>query len=523
MSLAPGGTGPETPAVAPPPAGGSRTARLLGAVRVGYLYQAVVLAAGIWLAPFLIDRLGRVEYGLWLNAAQIIMWLSILDLGIVSIIPRETAYAIGAATRENNPADVPRLIGRTGTLLLWQLPFVALATAIAWALLPSKYDALNGPLLLVFAAFVVGFPFRMLQALLQGFQDLTYVSVHTFVSWALGLVITVLLAESLQLYALAFSYAAAQLYQYIAYGYRLWTRHRHLLPQRLLPLAWPDARVLLVSGGWISVGQVAQVLLAGTDILIITNVLNAEAAVPYSITAKLVAALANQPAIVMQAAMPGIAEIRGADDMPRLKRAAGALGQMLLILSCVVFCIVLGLNRAFVEWWPGLADGNYSGDRVTATLLIAMVARHANFAVSYTLFALGGERRISITNLLDGLVTLSSSVLLVRAFGVVGAPVGSLLGVVLVSIPANLRGLAARTGVPVSEWLQPFWGWGWRFAVLAGGAAMIARQGVPPTFAALVVGGAMISLVVLATMAPVALRPPLGAYVVPRLPWRRTT
>ena len=522
MALAPGEAGPETPAVSPPPSAGSRTSRLLGAVRVSYLYQAVVLVAGIWLAPFLIERLGQVEYGLWLNGAQIIMWLSILDLGIVSIIPRETAFAIGVATRENRPTEVPQLIGRTATLLLWQTPLVALVTAVAWALLPSKYDALTGPLLLVFAMFVIGFPFRLLQALLQGFQDLTYVSVHTFVSWGIGLAITVLLADSLQLYALAFSYAAAQFYQYAAYGYRLWRHHRHLLPRRLPALDWTETRPLLVSGGWISVGQVAQVLLAGTDILIITNVLNAEAAVPYSITAKLVVALANQPAIVMQAAMPGIAEIRGADDMPRLQRAAGALGQMLLILSCVVFCTVLALNRTFVDWWPDLPEGNYGGDRLTAMLLLAMVARQANFAVSYTLFALGGERRISITNLLDGVVTLTSSVLLVRAYGVIGAPLGSLLGVALVSIPANLRGLAVRTGVPVSEWLRPFLGWSWRFVLLGAGAAGVARQDLPATFPTLVLGGAAITLVVLAVMLPVALRPPLGAYIGPRLPWRRT-
>src|SRR5688500_11170430 len=296
----------------------------------------------------------------------------------------------------------------------------------------------------------------------------------------MGFALTLLLVESLGLYALSLSYVAVQLYQYAAYWYRIRRRHRHVLPPRLTPLAWNDARALLGSGTWVSVAQIAQVLLAGTDILIITNVMNATAVVPYTITAKLAMVLANQPAAIMQAALPGISEIRGTADTERLQRAAAALGQALLILSSLVFCVVLALNEAFVEWWPGLPVGSYGGNTLTALILLAIVARQANFAIVYTLFSLGGERRISITTLADGLVTVCTSVLLVRALGVVGAPLGSLIGVTIVSVPANLRGLAERSGVPISVWVRPFWAWGWRFILLGVGAWFVAMLRIPP-------------------------------------------
>ena len=508
--------------VGQPPPAGSRTGRVLGAVQVGYVYQAVVLVSGLWLAPFLIDRLGDHDYGLWLNGAQIVAWLYILDLGVIALLPRETAYAIGVASRDDAPSELPRLIGRTVMLLLWQAPFVAAIAAIVWLLLPNDYGALSGPLLLVFATFVAGFPLRVFQAVLQGLQDLVYVGVHTFIAWVIGFFLTVFLIDALGLYALAISFAAVQVWQYGAYAYRVWSRHRQVMPRRLSPIAWSEARTLLSSGTWVSVGQVAQVLLVGTDILIITNILGAEAVVPYTITAKLATALANQPPAIMQAALPGIAEIRGTADTERLQRAASALGQVLLILSTLVFCVVMGINDAFIAWWPGISERFYGGNLLTALILLAMVARHANFAVIYTLFSLGGERRISITTLADGLVTLIASVLFVREFGIIGAPMGSLVGVVMVSLPANLRGLALRAGVSVGQWLRPFIGLGWRFALLAVASAAVGALDIPPTIVWLALTGAAIALVVAGVMAPVAMRPPLGAYLLPRLPWRRS-
>ncbi len=496
---------------------GSRAGRVIGAMRVNYLYQAVVLIAGLWLTPFLVTHLGETEYGLWIAGTQIVAWLYVMDLGVVALVPREAAYATGAAAVSGDAASVPRLIDRTAMLLLWQFPLVAIITLAVWLLLPSEYELLTGPLLLVFAAFVIGFPFRIFQAVLTGVQDLVYVSVQTSIGWTFGFILTVSLVKlGIGLYALAVSFVAVQLYQFVASWVRLRSRHRHLLPTHLTRLRWSEARTLLLSGTWVSIAQVAHVLLVGTDVLIITQMLGAAAVVPYAITGKLVSVLSTQPGAIVQAALPGISEIRGTSDMGRLQRAASALGQAMLILSGVVFCVVLAVNEAFVDWW-GVPGDPYAGDLLTALLLFAMVARLANYAVSLTLFALGGEKRISLTTLADGLVTVLVATLLVERLGMIGAPIAAVLGAVLISVPANLKGLSMRAGIPVFQWLRPFWGWGWRFALLAAGASAVSRLAIPPSFLALAGVTTAVTIVVLVVMAPVALRPPLGTYLLPRL------
>ena len=60
----------------------------------------------------------------------------------------------------------------------------------------------------------------------------------------------------------------------------------------------------------------------------------------------------------------------------------------------------------------------------------------------YTLFCFGYERQISLTSLADGVVTVVATALLVWKWGAIGAPLGAIAGVVLVSLPLNLRSVA---------------------------------------------------------------------------------
>ena len=73
----------------------SRTERFLGGVGLGYVSMVLALVVGLWLTPFLLGRIGTEEYGLWLITTQILGYLMLLDLGVVALAPRETAYATG--------------------------------------------------------------------------------------------------------------------------------------------------------------------------------------------------------------------------------------------------------------------------------------------------------------------------------------------------------------------------------------------------------------------------------------------
>ena len=169
----------------------------------------------------------------------------------------------------------------------------------------------------------------------------------------------------------------------------------------------------------------------------------------------------------------------------------------------------------FVSWWVG-AD-QYAGLPLTVLLLLVMLLRQWNTTTVYTLFAFGRERRLALTTLMDGVVTVGGSVWLIGQLGLIGAPLASLAGVVLLSLPINLSALSQETGNTALSWMRQLWPWFWRFSLLAaaaGGTAVLVSS-----ITLLNLFGIVVSLVLIyaVIMLRVALRSPMGVYLEPRL------
>ena len=93
---------------------------------------------------------------------------------------------------------------------------------------------------------------------------------------------------------------------------------------RLPSLSLHAARAHLGRGVWISVSQIAQILVNGTDLLVIGALLGPAAVVPYACTGKLVTLLANQPQLFMQTALPALSELRASVPRARMFQVSTA-------------------------------------------------------------------------------------------------------------------------------------------------------------------------------------------------------
>lgn len=494
----------------------SRTKRFLSGVSFGYANQVLTTLVGLWLMPFLLHRVGQHDYGLWLVGTQLMFYLALLDLGVVALLPRETAFATGRAGSIEESADLPLIVGQAVRLVLWQMPLVALAAIIAWLMIPTDWEGLRHPLGLVLLAFVLTFPLRILGAVLHGLQDLAFLGCLNIISYLVSTAVTVaLVLAGWGLYALAFGWTALQLIGAGAGWYRLRTHFPTVLPKRLPELLWSSARGRLTRGFWVSLNQVAQVLLNGTEILIIGKFFGPAAVVPYVCTGKLISVLANQPQMLMASASPALSQMRTGESRERLSQVCMALGQAMLMLSGAVVCIVLVVNQSFVTRWVGASQ--YGGFWLTVLILSSMLLRHWNLTVGYTLFCFGYERRLCLTALLDGLLSISAATLFVWLYGLIGAPLGMIIGVCVVSLPANLSALARESNMSLWELMRPLSAWFVRFVMLMLAAGALAIIWTPNTVPLLAATAAASALIYAAVMFPLALRYPLGMYVRPRL------
>ena len=470
------------------------------------------MITGLWLTPFLLRRIGQYDYGVWLVGLQAVAYLALLDFGVVALLPREIAYAAGQALTEN--LKVPLVLGHAVRLIIDQTVVVAIAVILFWLWMPAAWTAYRGPLLLVTLLFVLLFPLRTFRAVLQGLQDLKYLGKVQISCWMVGTAVTVVMVVAgYGLYALVGGWAATELMSASACFRRLRTEFREFLPGRIPRFSAPAAAGYLRKSGWVSVSQVAQLLLNGADVLILGKLLGPAAVVVYSCTGKLTTVVGNQPQVLMQTALPGLSEMRAGESKERILQVCTALGQAMLLLSGGLVCVVLAINAGFVTWWVGAPV--YGGMKLTLILAMSMLLRHGNTVLVYALFALGQEKRLVLNTLIDGVVTTCGALLLVPSFGISGPPLAAIMGASLVSLPLNGWALKNALGIRVGGIVRPFLPWLWRFILVASSTLILVRKSSPGILwtasNALAVAGAYLAL-----NYSLLSDAPLGAYLQPR-------
>jgi O-antigen/teichoic acid export membrane protein len=203
---------------------------------------------------------------------------------------------------------------------------------------------------------------------------------------------------------------------------------------------------------WVSVSQIAQVFLSGSDVMLLARLLGPSAVVPYACTSKLVTVFANHPQLLMHAAQPALSELRASKSKIHVARVATALTQAMLIMSGALVIVIVPINQFFVSWWVGSTQ--YGGPWLTVALVGMMLLRHWNVATVYTLFCFGYERQLSLTGLADGVFSIVATALLVWKWGAIGAPIGSVLSVLLISLPLNSRSVAHELGLSTVGFLR---------------------------------------------------------------------
>lgn len=492
--------------------GSFRTRRFLGGMSLTLLNQVVALLVGLWFTRFALGRLGQHEYGLWLVGLQIVAYLGLLDLGVVALLPRETAFAAGRE-KGGSAGAVAALVGDAVQLVVWQTPIVALLALGAGAMVSGRWSELLPAASVILAAYVIAFPLRLFGATLQGLQDLAFLGWVQLAAWGAGMVVSVaMLLAGYGLLALAGGWVVTQLSPPAAHWLRLRSKHPSALPGRVPRLAWQTARSYLARSLWVSLSQIAVLLTNGADVLIIAALLGPSRVVPYVLTGKLVAVAANLPYTVAHSAGPGLSEMRVRETPARLREVTTALTLGVLLASGLVMLPLLALNQAFVRWWVGPAQ--FGGLTLSALFVLLMLARHWSITLAYTAYSFGHERATALIGLAQGLVVVAATLALVPALGIVGGALGALAGELLVTLPLVLRVVAREVGESIGKLLAPL-------APLAARLAMLALVGVlvpiivaPAGLWWLIGGGAVLGALYLLVMWPVALRPPLRPYVV---------
>jgi O-antigen/teichoic acid export membrane protein len=501
----------------------SRTSRVLASASLGYVHMVVAMLVGFWFTPFLLRHVGQHDFGLWAVAAPTVSYVSLIDFGVVSLLQREVAFALGAAEGDLQKAKgLSEAVGKTLRLVLYQLPVLCVAGVLVLSFMPASWSDLRYPLAIVLLATMVNFPFRVNHAVLVGLQDTAFLAKLGLAVWLIGTVVNgVVVWLGGGLYGLAISSVAQHAVTITTCYLRVRGRYAIALPKGVPPVSKDEAIAKLTSGFWITISQVAGLLLLASDVVVIAAVRGPDAVTPYTITDKLITILGNTPLFVLASAQPVLSELRTGSSRGRLTEVCSALTLAVLSAGGVIGIVVLAVNGGFIGWWIG--PQFFAGSLVTALLVASMVLNHWMSVSSSTLFSFGYEKRSSISTVACGVATLAGTVVFTRLWGLAGAPLASVLALIIVGLPANLKAIARATGASSRDLVFAIVPWAWRFALLGWLAVESARRWPPATLVTLAARCVAAALAYGVFMLPVLRRPPLDVYVRPRvaLLWTR--
>ncbi|MGF1579474.1 MAG: lipopolysaccharide biosynthesis protein [Gemmataceae bacterium] len=488
----------------------SRTKKFVFGLGGKYVSQGVILVFGLWLTQFLLARLGDETYGSWIVLLQLVGVLSILDLGVIALVPREVAFRTGQETNDPDFQQLREFLNAVRRVTLWQVPVVgALGLFIAFVYWSGdSSEGIRLPLLVIVVTYVLLFPFRMYAAALEGMQDLFVSAAVVLIGWLVqaGVVLSLVLSGA-GYWALVGGWFCNLLVTTLLCWGRLRWEFPQALPTKLVGSRSPLIGNLLSRGLWISLARIGPLLVFGTEMLIIKSILGPEAVVVYACTGKVVTLFRHQVVAIALTATPGISELKARSNRERLTEVSSMLSQALLLTSGLIAVVVLATNEGFVSWWVG--QERFGGMLLTYFFVFAMVARHFTFTLTHLLFSLGHDRITAFVASIEGVVVFLGMIFLVQTVGFVGAPAALLVTTLCVTLPLNVFFLTKIGDIAVWQLLKAQVLFLMLFSVFVLMVMWLGTYWVPDTFLALASTSLGVALTYVVFMLPVLYRSPL--------------
>ena len=471
----------------------------------GYGVRAVLGVSVLVLTPYLYRQLGAGGFGTWSVIWSIAAIFTVLEFGGLASISKHVAHARGAGRQD----ELERTVGG-GVTLMALAGLLAAAVCLAVAAFggglaaAGERDDFELGLTILAAVAIVRLPLIAYDAVLVGYQRY---DLHNTI-WC----VTVLVFSLAAVAAVELGWGVAGVSG--AYGLGLLVggvlaaimlarvdRGLPLRPRR------PDAAEARALAGLGSYGTLSDsMLLVGQrlDTTVIAAIRGSVAAAPYAAAVKVQSAVQSLVLPFAELLMPMLSELWGRDERAEVVRRFIAGTALVLQVVVPVSVAIALLSSDLTDLWLG-SDASHVTSEVMALLVISQIFWLAAIPADRALIATGRVRAAGVLAVCEGLGNLGLSIVLVSAYGAVGAAISTLVVSALLT-PVRIPLACSAIGVGTSTILvrgivRPVLTAIPAIAVMVGLSALL--QPGPGRIGAVIVAGAVIHAgVVIAQVGP---------------------
>ncbi len=387
------------------------------------------------LTPFMVHRLGDLDYGVYVLTFSVVFYSGLLELGIRGTLQRFTGLHRGAGDRRAQSATLSTalvLTGLVGSLIIFLSLTLSPFLPVFFHVTGREGSRFRWLIVLLGLNLGFGLPAFLLSAYLNGLERFDFANAVQVARQVLrALLIVVVLLLGYGVLAVGTAILASQLAS-IPLGWWLIRKADpevrlswHLVSRRL-------ARQLLTFSFWTMLNNAGQLLRDSTDSIVIGRVLGAALITPYNVAARLIGYF--RPIIITMSGplLPRVSKLEGSG---RLDLVAGLYFRMTRLTAIVTLfgsSLLLLDGRLILRLWVG---GQYvSSYSVLVWLTVGALVSLAQYSTLQLLTGLGRHRPYGLWTFAEGLLNLVLSVVWARRYGIVGVAMGTAVPLLLVKL-----------------------------------------------------------------------------------------
>lgn len=401
-----------------------------------WVAAASTLAVSYFMAPFLIHRLGSVEYGIWVLALSTTGYLYFLDLGFRSSLLRFVSRAHSTGNHEEASQVV--------SAVLWVRLQIGALTLILSAVISAFFPRLfhlpealwlssREALLIVGITISLNMPVSAIGAVLSAlnrYDLLSYVSLLQLGIRAGGVVLVVRGGHGIA------TIAMCELLASLVADALLFIIARYIYPELRIRLRAPSRvtlRPLWSYGSYSFVLMVSMQLVYQADNVVVGAFISAMGVTIYSIGNSLcryTQQLFNSLTDTFVSAA-SVYEASGSREKLKTLYLNGTRTTLVLCLPVLITLIIR--SPSFIALWIGPQYSRLSGS-VSTVLAISLLFSLLNSTASSIAIGIEKHKPVAIWTVLEAVSNLALSIVLARRVGVVGVAVGTLAPSLIVNL-----------------------------------------------------------------------------------------